>query len=67
MQFLFTSFDVCWAGDQLVKFLSGEEPGKFGVLANLTFIQTGIETHWLKVPAEVILLSSEAVVDVANQ
>ena len=28
MQFLFTSFDMCWAGDQLVKLLSDEEPGK---------------------------------------
>ena len=25
---IFTSFDVCRASDQLVKLLSGEEPGK---------------------------------------
>ena len=70
IQSVFTSFDVCRPGDKLVKLLSGEEPGKEGSFEcqqTLHLSKTGTEIYGLKVPAEVILIFDEAVVDVANQ
>ena len=70
IQSIFTSFDVCRPGDKLVKLLSGKEPGKEGSFKcqqTLHLSKTGIEIYGLKVPAEVILVFNEAVVDVADQ
>ena len=70
IQFIFTSSDVCRPGDKLVKLLSGEEPEKEGSCEcqkTLHFPKTGTDICGLKIPAEVILVFDEAVVDVANQ
>ena len=65
-----TSFDVRWPGDQLFKLFSGEESGKeegFEYRQTLHFPKPALEINRLMIPAEVILLIEEAVVDVANE
>ena len=57
---LITSFDVSWAGDELIKLLLGKESEGEGEI---------IETESLRcrIPAEGIWLRVEAVVNVADQ